>query len=311
LPILAVTPNPSIDRSLVIPGYQIGAIHRPERVVVVAGGKGLNVARSAKLLGASVEACILLAGHNGKWIQENLERENIPAWVTWCSGETRICTSIIDTQNWKITEVYEYGDPINMETWKSYEDSFTQALADKSWVTFSGSLLPGAPVDGFARLVEIAHRQSVPAIVDIHGQPLREALKAHPQLVKVNATEASEATGVHIDAPEAAVQAAQAFRQLGASQVVITLGEKGAVAFDGFAAWYGKLPPVQAIALVGSGDAFLAGFVTAIRHGALFQEALALAVAIGAANTLEVGQGIFDLKRVDQLKTQVQIKRIG
>ncbi len=44
--IVAVAPNPSIDKALLIPDFRLGAIHRPEQLVAVAGGKGLNVART-------------------------------------------------------------------------------------------------------------------------------------------------------------------------------------------------------------------------------------------------------------------------
>ncbi len=87
--ILAVTPNPSIDRAVIIDGFRLGEINRPRQVLALAGGKGLNVARAAHSLAVPVRACLLLAGYNGRWICEQLDQEGIPFAAAWSGGETR------------------------------------------------------------------------------------------------------------------------------------------------------------------------------------------------------------------------------
>ena len=52
--ILTITPNAALDRTLVIPGYGDGGVFRPQRLIVAPGGKGLNVARAARILGSDV-----------------------------------------------------------------------------------------------------------------------------------------------------------------------------------------------------------------------------------------------------------------
>lgn len=44
--ILCLTPNPAIDRTLLLPSLKLGNINRAEKIIVAAGGKGLNVART-------------------------------------------------------------------------------------------------------------------------------------------------------------------------------------------------------------------------------------------------------------------------
>ena len=63
-----VAASPSIDRLHVVDALRPGEIHRPERVVAVAGGKALNAARAAHALGADVHAVALLGGHTGRWV---------------------------------------------------------------------------------------------------------------------------------------------------------------------------------------------------------------------------------------------------
>lgn len=52
--LVSIAPNPSIDRLYELDRLRIGAINRPLGETLVAGGKGLNVARAAASLGADV-----------------------------------------------------------------------------------------------------------------------------------------------------------------------------------------------------------------------------------------------------------------
>jgi len=76
--IVCLAANPSIDKLFEIDRLVKGDIHRPQGFVQVAGGKGLNVARSAHTLGADVIAAALLRGHAGKWLEEQLSAEGVP-----------------------------------------------------------------------------------------------------------------------------------------------------------------------------------------------------------------------------------------
>jgi 1-phosphofructokinase family hexose kinase len=308
--ILTVTPNPSIDRSLVVCGYRMGKIHRPEQVVTVAGGKGLNVARTIKRLGGSSEACTILAGHNGHWILEQLELDGIPAHTVWGTGETRICTSIIDTHSKQITEIYESGVPIDPKLWGSFEETVAKSLPGAEWITFSGSLPPGAPVDGYTRLLRLAVAHGMPAILDIHGEPLRQALHAKPAWVKINASEISEITQIDVKDPQSAVLASNQLMDHGVRNVIITLGEFGAVSVSAEGNWCARPPHSDAIATVGSGDAFLGGFILALSNHSGLAGALAAGVATGSANALEVGQAIFNLGTRQKILEEIEITKL-
>jgi fructose-1-phosphate kinase PfkB-like protein len=65
--IVCIAPTPAVDRLHEVSGpVVVGAIHRPHRVVAVAGGKGLNAARAAALLGAQVRAVAARRGTGSK-----------------------------------------------------------------------------------------------------------------------------------------------------------------------------------------------------------------------------------------------------
>ena len=63
--LLIVASNPAIDRTLHVPILEPGRVHRTRQVHLGAGGKGLNVARAARVLGHPCRLTGCLAGHSG------------------------------------------------------------------------------------------------------------------------------------------------------------------------------------------------------------------------------------------------------
>lgn len=306
--ILAITPNPSIDRAVLIDGFRLGEINRPRQVLALAGGKGLNVARAVHSLSAPVRACVLLAGNNGRWICEQLDQEGIPFAAAWSEGETRISTSIIDPNRPGLTEIYERGEEVSPRAWAEYESLVRQNLAGVGWATFSGSLPPGVAPDRLGFLVSMAKAAGIPTLVDARGEFLRAVFQDPPAIIKINASEAGELLGWKIQDFTQALPAVQALRGWGAGAAIITLGRLGAVGADHDGCWIARSPEIDAIAPVGSGDAFLGGLVAAFNRGTSFPEALRLAVATGAANALTLGAGVFDPAMVAQLAGYVALE---
>ncbi len=215
--ILFVAANPSIDRLAEVDVLTVGAIHRPDKVLAVPGGKGLNAARAAVALGARVTAAAIVAGRAGEWIAERLVETGIDAALIRDGGlaETRTCLSVLDRSTGQLTEFYEPGTAIQPATWPAFEEALRSELGagDVAAVVCSGSLPPGAPDDAYARIVRLA--ASAITIVDTHGAPLGLAVAEHPTVVKVNAAEAAEATGRAVTTPAEAASAARAPHRAG------------------------------------------------------------------------------------------------
>jgi 1-phosphofructokinase family hexose kinase len=185
-----VAASPSIDRLHVVDALTPGGIHRPERVVAVAGGKALNAARAAHALGAEVHAVALLGGHAGRWVAAALEDEGVTCDAVPGPGETRVCVSVSDGE--ALTEFYEPGPAISDADWAALEAAAGEVAARATWVAVAGSLPPGAPPDAAARLLRVARAAGARVALDVSGDALRHGLAARPDFVKVNADEAAE-----------------------------------------------------------------------------------------------------------------------
>ena len=211
--ILCVAGNPSIDKLFEVERVTPGRIHRPLAFLQVAGGKGLNVARAAAALGAEVVATGLLAGHAGRWVDEALASEGVRGRFVWCAGETRDSLSVADRETASLTEFYEAGMPVGPDDWRALQAEVEAVLPGASWITMSGSLLPGAPHGGYVDLIRAAGAAGVRSAVDAHGPQLEAAIGASPELVKINRDEAGALLGATVVGHEAAAEAALELRR--------------------------------------------------------------------------------------------------
>jgi 1-phosphofructokinase family hexose kinase len=298
--IACVATTPAVDRLLRVEGpVRPGAIHRPTEVVAVAGGKGLNVARSAAALGAQIVAVAPLGGHGGRWIAAELEREGIEVRGVPVRHEPRVCVSVAGDPA-GLTEFYEPAVPLSEEAWFELEVAVTTVAERVGWVTLSGSLPPGAPADGHARLIRLARAGGARVALDAHGPALQSGLEAGPDLVKVNEEEAVELLG------RGATAAALRERAGGGDRAAaITHGPRGMELADADGNVMRAAPPSLGDFPVGSGDALLAGMVTALDIGGGWPAALVLGIGAGAAPAEVPGAGRLDGARARELAVQI------
>ncbi|MBV9606313.1 MAG: hypothetical protein JO027_14450 [Solirubrobacterales bacterium] len=315
--IVFIAGHPSVDRLYEVDAVQPGRIHRPTGVYVVPGGKGLNAARVARRLGGKPHVLTVLAGHAGHWIAEALAAEGVEGTYVWTDGETRTSVSVAAASELgdEVTGFYEGSPPIPASAWTELEAAASRLIASAEMVCLSGSLIAGAPVDGYRRIVETARRHGTPVAIDSHGPQLLPALKAGPELVKLNAEEAAEALDRGAPAsdplPWAAAAAAELQRRVPGNRIaVVTCGADGMALVDGSGeALAGRIDEVSRYP-VGSGDAVLASLALSFGRSAPAHEMLVLALAAGAANAELPGPGVLDPDRVPALAARASIRPV-
>jgi 1-phosphofructokinase family hexose kinase len=309
--IVCFSANPSIDRLFEVERLVKGDIHRPVGFAQVAGGKGLNVARAAKALGADVCAIALLRGHTGRWLQEALAAEGVDGEFVWTHGENRSSLSVADRETAGLTEFYEHGPVAPESSWVELMHAAVSRFVQGGWLTISGSMPRGAPDDGYHDLIEEAHAAGVRVALDSEGERLRLALEAEPDVVKLNVAEASGLLGIPAARADDARVAASKIRALAGGDGhagIITRGAEGVVLAapdgtlnEGVLYVRGRYP-------VGSGDSFLAGLVTALDRGASWEDALRLGLGAGAANAELPGAGRLEPVRAATLAEQADVR---
>lgn len=326
--LVCVSLNAAVDKIAAVDRLVPGEVHRPDVLSVVPGGKALNVARAAASLGMPVRAIAVLGGHAGDWMDAALRARGIATHVVRGAGETRTCLSVLDRAVGTLTEFYEPGLTLDAAGWAEVEAALRSELADDppgSLVVLAGSLPPGAPDTGYARLATIADNAGARSVVDADRIALAEALAARPWLVKVNAQEAASSTdlGDTVASGEAgtpggvvgegtAVEAARRIRMRTGGVVLVTRGLEGAVLVDdGGAVWRIGGPPERGRYPVGSGDSLLAGLAVALAAGFSLVEAARRGGAVGAANSLVPGQGELDPVDAERMLPAIGVDRIA
>lgn len=304
--ILCVTPNPAIDRTLYVDALHVGEVHRAEKVLTAAGGKGLNVARTIHALGDSPLCMGLLGGHTGNLLAELTEREGLSARWTRIKNETRTCVILVEHGR-DATVVNERGAQVSADECRTFlRDVWTQA-EHAQLVCVSGSLPPGFSLDDFSALLGglIAQKKSV--WVDTSGAALKTALDVRGVNIKVNAQELGEALGLEISNTKQAANAGRQLLERGISSVAATLGRDGAILVADTGVWSARPPAIEVVNSVGSGDAFLGGLAFALEAGNRLDIALRYGVAAGAANALRFGGGMVNRQEFSRLLDRVII----
>jgi 1-phosphofructokinase family hexose kinase len=302
---LCVSLNPAIDKRLTVYRLEPGRVNRAVTTKAAPGGKSTHVAMVLQVLGANVVWTGFHGGAEGAVLIEGLQDLGIRTRGVPISGRTRTNLEILEDDG-AVTELLEPGPTVTPTEIMNLQNECEELLRDTDQpgaLILSGSLPPGAPADCYARLTQLGHRYGTKVFLDASGEPLRRALEARPDFVKVNQSEGSEVTGIHVQDLHEAGLAVERILGAGARSAAISLGAEG-LAFQADAtlpAIYAPAPRVNVTSAVGSGDAALAGFAFACSAGLDNVATLQLAVACGAANCLAELPGRprkFDIERL-------------
>lgn len=301
--ILTFLPNPALDKTVIVPNFEVGRIFRPEEVLTAAGGKGLNFARALRTLGHETQVVAPSGGPSGQHFLELARAEGLACDCQPVQANLRTCLTIVDpAANYRLTELYEKGAALEPGEWEQLVEHLTAYFPVARFLVVCGSFPPGIPEDGLYRVLQRANAASIPALLDISGPQLRGVLELKPFLVKINQPEASQVVERDLNNFKDIESATRELQERGARQVVITLGRQGAFGLTASGQPFGwAAPAVKAVSAVGSGDSVLAGIAARLSEGAELPEAVKWGVAAGAANTLQIGAGRFERRQVEEL----------
>ena len=306
--IVTVTMNAAIDRTLTVPNFQLGHRHRASQGLTLAGGKGINVARALKLLQVPVVATGLVGGRTGTRIVEDLTNEAILNDFVRIADESRTSTAVVDPTASTHTEINEWGPYVEASELEILREKVRYLSRGADFVVFSGSLPRGVDQSFYAEAIRDVHRRGVPTVLDTAGQPLRIGVEAEPFLVSIDQHEAEGLVGQEFRDEQDFAAALDDVADAGARNVLL-------ISDGGCFALLREKPKVRRLRATGprldpvstTADVLLAAFLAAHLDGRPSDEALRMAVAAGAAATLELGGGRFEPRDAGRLAQAVEI----
>ena len=295
--IYTVTGNPSLDLFLTVDGLQQGHTNRALSEEYKPGGKGINVSIVLKQMGIESVALGFLAGFTGRQIEESLRRTGIRTdFIMLPQGNSRINVKL---KNLEGTEINGVGPAVSKEALALFFSRLEKMEAG-DYLVLGGSVPAGMDQDIYLQVLRLAAKRGVPVIVDTSGDTLRSVLPEHPFLVKPNHHELGELFGVELTTREEVGPYAHRLIELGAQNVIVSLGGQGAIyVSDSGQVYETAAPEGRLVNAVGAGDSMVAGFLTGLVRGETSKQAFYRAVATGSATAFS--ENFATIEQVEEL----------
>ncbi len=224
--IYTLTLNPAVDRELTVPAVEFDSVLRASESRVDFGGKGFNVSRLLKGLGAESTAVGFLGGKAGEILQDGLQALGIGTEFVWVPGETRTNVSIVTQSGGHYIKVNEKGPLVEASKQQELLDRLATLAKPDDWWVLAGSLPPGVAEDFYARIVQVLNQHGSMTLLDTTGESLRLGCAEKPYLVKPNAEEAQALTKMPVETPaEIAAVAAELEGHAGLEKIGASLLE--------------------------------------------------------------------------------------
>lgn len=298
--IYTVTLNPSIDYVVHIDKLISGITNRTISEEYYFGGKGINVSHVLAELDLDNTALGFVAGFTGEAIEKGTEHPRITTdFIHLKEGVSRINVKIKSDEE---TEINGQGPHIDDEALAAFMEK-TDGIVDGDTLILSGSIPKTMPDDVYERILERLKDRRVRIVVDATKKLLANSLKYRPFLIKPNRQEISEMFGVEVKDEETTLFYARRLQEMGAQNVLVSLGGDGAMLLDEF----GKVHKAAAakgkvLNTVGSGDSMVAGFVAGCILKNDYAYALRLGTACGGATAFL--PGLATREKIEELMTQ-------
>lgn len=290
--IYTLTFSPAIDYVVYLDEFRMGATNRTVKEEYYFGGKGINVSTVLTELGIDNTALGFVSGFTGEALENGLKEKGIKTdFVHLDNGITRINIKIKEKNE---TEINAQGPQISEHKIRELLDKL-YALNRGDILVISGNVPNTLPEDIYERILENLEGRGIQYVVDATGELLKNVLKYRPFFIKPNKKEMEELSGEAINNKKDLRKGAELMQQMGARNVLVSLGRDGAYLLcqDG-TEYMMETVSQQAVNTVGAGDSMVAGFLAGYLDSSDFSEALKLGIAAGTATACSEGLATAD-----------------
>ena len=308
--IYTVTLNPALDKTATVENLRLDSVNRISELRVDPGGKGINVSKVVRELGAKTVAIALLGGHTGTMLRNMLAELGIECKVLEVEGETRTNLKIKDPALKTNTDINEPGPEVTDGQLRGMLDGLVGEVGSGDIVVLSGSLPRGAAADTYKVWVAALKKTGAKVYLDADGDKLVRGIEAKPDLIKPNEIELGAMMGRTLDADEKIVEAARELIDGGLDRVMVSMGGAGELYVARDVTIKANPVKVPVGSTVGAGDSVVAALAYAQDKGLGLEDTMRLAMATGAANVMQSGTQAAPRELVDSLIDKVVVTRL-
>ena len=284
--IYTITFNPALDYISQVENFEIGKINRTQTEKILPGGKGLNVSTVLKNLGIKSTALGFIAGFTGEELKRNIEQRGIKTdFIKVKKGITRINVKISSKEE---TALNGNGPDIATEDINELLEKIEQ-INSKDTVILAGNIPKCINNDIYEIICKKLECKKVRFVVDATKELLMNVLKYKPFLIKPNKEELEETFKEKIETKEDIIVHAKKLQEMGAQNVLISLGGEGAILVTKEnKEYFLNAPKGKVLNTVGAGDSMVAGFIAGYEKSGEFEYAFKMGVATGSASAFSM-----------------------
>jgi 1-phosphofructokinase/tagatose 6-phosphate kinase len=225
----------------------------------------------------------------------------------WIEDSNRINTALVYEYENKMLMINEPGPLMKPGEIEGFMEFFKDHVRPGMNLVISGSAPRGFENGSLLQLVRIAREAGCSLKVDIAGSWLSKIVTVSPELLKINADELKVAFGINKDD----FKSMDDFRrEYSIRDLIITNGKMGSVWLSESEKLHARSTKVFSDFSVGSGDSFFAGLIYGQEAKMSKREALKIATACGAANTMHYGAAIFEYSDVEKVIGDVVVTEV-
>lgn len=300
--IYTVTLSPSIDYIVRMSNMRSNTTNRTDSEEFYFGGKGINVSQVLAELDLDSTAFGFIAGFTGEAIEKGLRNNRIRTdFIHLNEGFTRINIKIKAGGE---TEINGQGPDIPEAALEQLMQKLDQ-IRDGDTLVLAGSIPKTCPDDIYERMLERVKDKKIMIAVDATRKLLVNSLSMRPFLIKPNRLELSEIFHKEVETEDDVKKYAGKLQEMGARNVIVSLGRKGAFLLDETGATHScgvlKQPVINT---VGAGDSMVAGFIAGYLKTGDYGYALKLGSACGNATSFL--PGLATRAKIDEVFAQLK-----
>ena len=299
--IYTITTNPAIDYILRFDKFEDGATIRASEDEKYPGGKGIMASKILHNLGEKPVNLGFVGGFIGEYIANSIRDLGLDEKFVRIKENSRINVKL---KYDKETEINAKGPKISKEEVEKFFDSLKE-IEEGDVIVISGSLPYSLDSDFYKKVIE---KTEADFTIDIADKKLLDYLAYKPLLVKPNEEELGKIFQTEIN-DDNLVEYARKLNELGAKNVIVSLGAKGSIFVDENHVYRAKPIEGKLVNSVGAGDSMVGGFVYGMVNKLEKIDAYKLAVACGTATAFS--PDIANRDMINQILNKVEVEEIG
>lgn len=306
--IITVTMNPAIDKTVELEQFHHEGLNRLQKVVIDAGGKGINVSKTIQELGGETIATGFLGGTGGAVIKKVLYDRGITTDFVSVEGETRTNMKVVEPGG-VLTELNEPGPSIRPQDVEALLKKLESYAGEDTLFVLAGSIPTGVDTSIYGQITHLVQERGAKVFLDADGELFVKALEAGPDMIKPNKFELEQYFAFDGDAGEEDLIAmGKRLARKGIERVAISMGKEGAMFLFGDRVIRTPGLKVEAHSTVGAGDAMVAALSYGFHEKMSEEECICLGVAASAGAVMTIGTKPPSKDLVEKLKGQVTLQ---